>query len=255
MFIDVHCHLDSESYDNIDEVISSSLENNVGKLIFNGYNMKSNLEVLNLIKEYDCVYGAIGFHPNDLDDITDDDYLFLEDNIKNNKIVAIGEIGLDYHYEDTDKENQKKHFIRQLELARKYDMPVIIHSRDSIQDTYDILKRYPVRGVLHCYSGSVEMAREFVKLGMFLSVGGIITFKNAKNIIDVINNIDLAYILLETDSPYLTPEPYRKYKNEPKYIPVIANKIAEIKAISVNEVMDVTTSNARGLFDFWIKSW
>jgi len=250
MFIDVHCHLDSESYDNIDEVISSSLENNVGKLIFNGYNMKSNLEVLNLIKEYDCVYGAIGFHPNDLDDITDDDYLFLEDNIKNNKIVAIGEIGLDYHYEDTDKENQKKHFIRQLELARKYDMPVIIHSRDSIQDTYDILKRYPVRGVLHCYSGSVEMAREFVKLGMFLSVGGIITFKNAKNIIDVINNIDLAYILLETDSPYLTPEPYRKYKNEPKYIPVIANKIAEIKAISVNEVMDVTTSNARGLFDF-----
>ena len=250
MFIDVHCHLDSESYDNIDEVINSSLVNNVGKLIFNGYNMKSNVEVLELINKYDCVYGAIGFHPNDLEGITEDDYLFLEDNIKNDKIVAIGEIGLDYHYEDTNKENQKKHFIRQLELAQRYNIPVIIHSRDSIQDTYDILRKYPVRGVLHCYSGSVEMAREFIKLGMFLSVGGIVTFKNAKNIIDVINNIDLSYILLETDSPYLTPEPFRKYKNEPKYIPVIANKIAEIKNVSVNQVMDITTSNAKGLFDF-----
>lgn len=250
MFIDVHCHLDSDSYDNIDEVINSALENNVGKFIFNGYNMKANKEVLELVNKYDSVYGAIGFHPNDLDGITEENYIFLEDNIKNNKIVAIGEIGLDFHYEDTDKDNQKKHFIRQLELARKYNMPVIIHSRDSIQDTYDILKKYPVRGVMHCYSGSVEMAREFIKLGMFISVGGIITFKNAKNIIEVIKGINLSYVLLETDCPYLTPEPYRKYKNEPKYIPVIANKIAEIRGIDVDEVMDVTTDNASGLFDF-----
>ena len=248
MYIDVHCHLDSDYYDNIDEVIKSAKDNGVDKFIYNGCNIQTNKQVLKLIN--DSVYGAIGFHPTDLNGITDDDYLFLEDNIKNNKIVAIGEIGLDYHYEDTDKENQKKHFIRQLELARKYDMPVIIHSRDSIQDTYNILKEYPVKGVLHCYSGSVEMAREFVKLGMFISVGGIITFKNAKNIIEVIKDIDLSYILLETDSPYLTPEPYRKYKNEPKYIPVIASKIAEIKGIDVCEVRDVTTSNAGGLFDF-----
>ena len=250
MYIDVHCHLDSDYYDNIDEVIKSAKDNGVDKFIYNGCNIQTNKQVLKLINMYDSVYGAIGFHPTDLNGITDDDYLFLEDNIKNNKIVAIGEIGLDYHYEDTDKENQKKHFIRQLELARKYDMPVIIHSRDSIQDTYNILKEYPVKGVLHCYSGSVEMAREFVKLGMFISVGGIITFKNAKNIIEVIKDIDLSYILLETDSPYLTPEPYRKYKNEPKYIPVIASKIAEIKGIDVCEVRDVTTSNAGGLFDF-----
>lgn len=250
MYIDIHCHLDSEYYENVDEVITNAKNNGVNKLIYNGCNLKSNNEVINLIDRYDCVYGAIGFHPNDLDDITEEDYLFLEDNLKNNKIVAIGEIGLDYHYEDTDKEKQKYHFIRQLELAIKYDLPVIIHSRDCILETYNILKKYPVKGVLHCYSGSLEMAKEFIKLGFYISVGGIITFKNAKNIKEVINNIDLSYILLETDSPYLTPEPYRKYKNEPMYIPIIAKKIAELRGISEEEVKSVTTRNAERLFDF-----
>lgn len=250
MYIDIHCHLDSEYYENVDEVITNANNNGVNKLIYNGCNLKSNNEVINLIDRYDCVYGAIGFHPNDLDDITEEDYLFLEDNLKNNKIVAIGEIGLDYHYEDTDKEKQKYHFIRQLELAIKYDLPVIIHSRDCILETYNILKKYPVKGVLHCYSGSLEMAKEFIKLGFYISVGGIITFKNAKNIKEVINNIDLSYILLETDSPYLTPEPYRKYKNEPMYVPIIAKKIAELRGISEEEVKSVTTRNAERLFDF-----
>jgi len=250
MYVDVHCHLDGCYYDNIDNVIINAKNNNVGKLIYNGCDIKTNKEVIDLINKYDFVYGAIGFHPTELDNIKDDDYIFLEDNIKNKKIVAIGEIGLDYHYEDTDKDKQKYHFIKQLELAKKYNLPVIVHSRDSIQDTYNILKEYSVKGILHCYSGSVEMAKEFVKLGFLISVGGIVTFKNAKNIIDVIKNIDLSYLLLETDSPYLTPEPYRKYKNEPKYIPVIASKIAEIKEISIEEVRDVTTSNAKRLFDF-----
>jgi len=250
MYIDIHCHLDKEYYENIDEIITNANNNGVNKLIYNGCNMESIKEVLDLINKHDCVYGAIGFHPNDLKDIKEEDYIFLEDNVVNKKIVAVGEIGLDYHHEDTDKELQKKHFIRQLELAKKYDLPVIIHSRDSIQDTYNILKEYPVRGVLHCYSGSLEMAREFIKLGYYISVGGIITFKNAKNIIEVIKNIDLSYVLLETDSPYLTPEPYRKYKNEPMYIPVIASKIAEIKGIDIEEVEKVTTTNALGLFDF-----
>jgi len=190
-----------------------------------------------------------------LDNISEDDYAFLESNIKNKKIVAVGEIGLDYHYENTNRDLQKYHFIRQLKLALKYDLPVIIHSRDCIQETYNILKEYPVRGVLHCYSGSLEMAKEFIKMGFFISVGGIITFKNAKNIIEVIKNIDLSYIMLETDSPYLTPEPYRKYKNESMYIPLIANKIADIKGVSVELVMDVTTSNAEALFDFLRNSW
>ena len=250
MYIDIHCHLDKCYYDNIDEVILNANDNCVNKLIFNGCNLESNNEVLDLINKYEGVYGAIGFHPTELKNIKEEDYIFLEDNIKNNKIVAIGEIGLDYHYEDTDRELQKKHFIRQLKLAQKYNLPVIVHSRDSIQETYNILKEYSVKGVLHCYSGSLEMAREFIKLGYYISVGGIVTFKNAKNIIEVIKGIDLSYIMLETDSPYLTPEPYRKNKNEPMYVPVIANKIAEIKGVSVDMVRDVTTSNALGLFDF-----
>ena len=250
MYIDIHCHLDNNYYDDIEKIVENAKENNVKKLIYNGCNSKTNKEVIELIEKYQCVYGALGFHPTDLDDITDEDYIFLEDNIKNKKIVAIGEIGLDYHYENTDKEKQKYHFIKQLELAKKYDLPVIIHSRDSIQDTYNIIKEHSVRGVLHCFSGSLEMAREFIKLGFFISVGGIITFKNAKNIIEVIKNIDLSYILLETDCPYLTPEPYRKNRNEPMYIPIIANKIAEIKNVSVEEVRDITTNNAMVLFDF-----
>jgi len=249
MYVDIHCHLDSCYYDNIDEIVLNAKNNGVNKFIYNGCNIESNREVLNLISRYDCVYGAIGFHPNDLENITESDYVFLENNIKNKKIVAIGEIGLDYHYDNTDKELQKIHFKRQLELAKKYDLPVIIHSRDSIQDTYNILKEYSVKGVLHCYSGSLEMAREFIKLGFYISVGGIITFKNAKNIIEVIKNIDLSYVLLETDCPYLTPEPYRKNQNEPMYIPVIAKKISELKGLNIEVIRDTTTSNAMRLFD------
>lgn len=254
MYIDVHCHLDSKYYSDVSKVIDRAKDNNVNIMIYNGCDVKSNNEVIELINKYDCIYGAIGFHPTCLNDITDDDYVKLEENVKNKKIVAIGEIGLDYHYDDTDKVRQKEHFIKQLELANKYNLPVIVHSRDSIQDTYDILKKYPVRGIIHCFSGSLEMAREFVKLGFYISVGGIVTFKNARNIIDVIKNIDLSYILLETDSPYLAPVPYRGEVNEPCYIPIIADKIAYIKGTNVNEVMNCTTENAMGLFDFLPKS-
>ena len=164
--------------------------------------------------------------------------------------MAIGEIGLDYHYPDTNKEKQKYAFRRQLELAEKHNIPVIVHSRDAIQDTFDIMSEYNIKGVIHCFSGSVEMAKEFIKKGFLISVGGIITFKNAKNIIEVIKNIDLSYILLETDSPYLTPEPFRKEQNEPMYIPIIANKIADILNVSVELVSSKTTENAKRLFDF-----
>lgn len=249
MFVDIHCHLDKNYYENIDQVVNDAKNNGVKKLIYNAVDVNTCKEVLNLIDKYDFIYGALGFHPTELSSITEEDYTFLEENIQNKKIVAIGEIGLDYHYDNTDKTQQKDHFIRQLKLALKYDLPVIIHSRDSIKDTYDILKEYPVKGVLHCYSSSTEMAYNFIKLGIYISVGGILTFKNAKNIKEVIKNIDLSYILLETDSPYLTPEPYRKYQNEPKYIPIIANEVAKIKNTSVSEVRDITTLNACRLFD------
>lgn len=250
MFIDVHCHLDSNYYNDIDKVINNAKKNNVNKLIYNGCNKKSNKEVIKLINKYDSVYGAVGYHPTELDDVNEKDYELLESLLSNKKIVAIGEIGLDYHYPDTNKEKQKYAFRRQLELADKHNIPVIVHSRDAIQDTFDIMSEYNIKGVIHCFSGSVEMAKEFIKKGFLISVGGIITFKNAKNIIEVIKNIDLSYILLETDSPYLTPEPFRKEQNEPMYIPIIASKIADILNVSIEEVSSKTTDNAKRLFDF-----
>lgn len=250
MFIDTHCHLYDEYYSDMDMVIQNAVKNNVKRVIVNGCDMKSNKEVLELIKKYDIVYGALGFHPTELDGISDEELKWLDDNLDNSKIVAVGEIGLDYHYDETDREKQQYFFRKQLEIAKKHNLPVIVHSRDSIQDTYNILKDSSVKGVLHCYSGSLEMAREFIKIGYFLGVGGIITFKNAKNIINVINNIGLEYILLETDSPYLAPEPYRGRTNEPAYIPIIASKIAALKGVSISEVERITTGTARGIFDF-----
>lgn len=253
MFIDTHCHVFSEYYDNIDEVVNQCKKNNVNRIIVNGCDINSNKEVLELVNKYDVIYGAIGFHPTELDDFKDEYFEFLENNISNPKIVAIGEIGLDYYYDNTDKNKQKEIFKRQLDIANKYSKPIIVHSRNSIQDTYNILKEYNLFGSIHCFSGSVEMAREFIKIGYKLGIGGIITYKNAKNIREVVKNIDLSYILLETDSPYLTPSPYRGKINSPQYIPLIASTIADIKNISINDVSKVTTANAEEIFDFFSK--
>lgn len=253
MFIDTHCHIFSEYYDDIDKVISECRDNDIDKIIINGCNIKSNIEVMELANKYDIVYAAIGFHPTELDDFKEEYFRFLEENINNSKVVAIGEIGLDYHYDNTDKEKQIMVFRRQLDIADKYNKPIIVHSRDSIQDTYNILKQYKVKGSIHCFSGSVEMAREFIKLGYKLGIGGIITYKNAKTIKEVVRDIDLSYILLETDSPYITPSPYRGESNSPKYIPLIAEAIADIKDVSIVDISRVTTANAEAIFDFFSK--
>ena len=250
MYIDTHCHMIKEYYDDIDKYISNCIDNNVKKIIVNATDKKSCLEVLELIKKYDIVYGALGFHPTELDEVIDSDFDWLDSVINNDKIVAVGEIGLDYHYDNTDKEKQICIFKRQLDIAKKYNKPVIVHTRDSIQDTFDILKYYNVKGVIHCYSGSLEMAKEFTKKGFLIGIGGICSFKNASNIINVIKNVDLEYIVLETDSPYLTPEPYRKLKNESMYIPLISKKISDIKNINEEFVMKATTENAHRIFDF-----
>ncbi len=248
MFIDTHCHIVSEYYDDIDEVIKNAIDNGVLKIIINGYNMQSNREVLELVKKYDIVYGALGIQPEELYDYNDDSLKFIEEHINDEKIIAVGEIGLDYHY-DTDKKLQKELFKRQLEIAYKYNKPVIIHSRDCIQETYNILKESKVKGTMHCYSGSKEMALEFIKIGFLIGIGGVSTFKNAKNIVDVIKYIPLEYIILETDSPYLTPEPYRGKRNEPMYIPIVAKRVADIKGLGIKEIERTTTDNARRLFD------
>ena len=248
--IDTHCHLYSEYYDNLDMLIDKLKDSDIKAVIVNGCDMKSNKEILELTKKYDIVYGALGFHPSELDNVTAEDLNWLEKHINDSKILAVGEIGLDYHYDDTDKEKQKYFFEKQLEIAKKYNKPVIIHTRDSIQDTYNIVKDSKCNGSIHCYSGSLEMAKEFIKVGFCIGIGGIVTFKNAKNIIEVIKNIDEEYILLETDSPYLTPEPYRKYKNDSSYLKIILEKICSIKSKDFMELKEVTTNNAIRIFDF-----
>ncbi len=237
--IDTHCHITSEYYNNINEVINKMKDNII---IVSGTNKDDIKEVIELCK-YKNVYGTIGIYPTEELDLK-----VIEDNINNKKIVGIGEIGLDYHLEH-NKEEQINKFIKQLDLARKYNKTVVIHTRDAIQDTYDILKNYKdLKKVIHCYSGSLEMAREFIKIGCRLGIGGVLTFKNSK-LKDVVKEIDLKYILLETDSPFLTPEPFRGTKNEPYNVIYVAKKIAEIKNISLEEVLNITTNTAKEQFD------
>lgn len=190
---------------------------------------------------------AIGIHPDNID--TDYNKIKdLEKLIKNNKIVGIGEIGLDYYHNKENKEEQIKLFSQQIDLAEKYNLPIIVHTRDSIQDCFNILKSKNSKGIIHCFSGSLEMAKEFIKLGYYLGIGGVITFKNSK-LYKVIEQIDLSYIVLETDSPFLSPEPHRGTKNTPSNIIFVAQKIAEIKQLNIDEVIRITTNNARKIFD------
>lgn len=241
--IDTHCHLSTEDYDNLNDLINEMDKNNI-LAINNGCDLKSNDEVLTF-KEKN-IYLAIGFHPEEVDNIPDDYIEYIERNI--DKIVAIGEIGLDYHYTKENKKKQIEIFENQLKLAEKYNKPVIVHSRDAINDTYEILKKYKVVGSIHAFSGSLEMANKFIDLGFKLGIGGVITFKNC-NLKDVVKKLDLKDIILETDSPYMTPVPFRGKKNSPLYLKYIANFIAEIKGISVEEVSNITSENARMLFD------
>ena len=252
MLVDTHCHIFSEYFEDIDKVIERCNHHGVEMIIVNGTNRHDNEEVLELVKKYDIVYGALGIQPEEVNDYTEDNLKFIEDHIDDDKILAVGEIGLDYHYE-CNKELQKGLFKKQLDIAKRYNKPVIIHSRDCIMETYNILKETNVRGIMHCYSGSVEMAKEFVKIGFFLGIGGVSTFKNASKILDVIKNIPLEYIVLETDAPYLSPEPYRGKRNEPCNVTVILKKICEIKGIDYKVASDITTRNVFRLFDKQLK--
>lgn len=244
--IDTHAHIYKEYYDDIDELINEMKDKNIIHVINASTNYENALEIINQYKKYDgFILPAIGIHP---EEIYNYDLNKIEELIKNNKIYAIGEIGLDYYWVKDNKEEQKELFIKQIKLAQKYNLPVIVHTRDSIQDCFDILKENRVKGVIHCFSGSLEMAKEFIKLGYKLGIGGVLTFKNS-NLYKVIEEIDLKNIVLETDSPYLSPEPYRGKKNNPSNVYYVAKRIAEIKNIEVNEVIDITTKNAKELFD------
>ena len=245
MLVDTHCHLSKEDYENLDEVIN----NMDGLMISSGCDDKTNLEVLDIANKYNKVYGTLGIHPEEVDSITDNSFSIIEKNLLNPKIVAIGEIGLDYYWKNDNKELQKEIFKKQLDLAVKYNKPVVVHSRDSIQDVYDILKTYNLKGTIHCFNSSIEMAREFIKIGFNIGVGGVLTFKNSKKLQEVVKEIDINHLLLETDSPFLSPEPFRGKQNVPSNVYFVASKIAEIKEIKIEEVIEKTTKNALLEFD------
>ncbi len=244
--IDSHAHIISEFYNNIDEIVKTIKVKGIVDVINCGDGINTSKEVIEINKKYDILKPAVGMHPENISDSNKIDE--LEELIKNNKIYAVGEIGLDYYWNKENKDDQKDLFIKQLDLAIKYDLPVIIHTRDSIQDCYDILKDRNNRGVIHCFTGSIEMAKLFIKKGYKLGIGGVLTFKNS-NLYKVIESIDLDDILLETDSPFLSPEPFRGQTNIPSNVYYVASRIAEIKNISVEEVIDITRKNASKLFD------
>lgn len=249
MLIDTHAHLSKKDC-NIDEVILNAKEMGVNYIILGGCDKQSNLENIEISKEYDNVYATIGFHPEVSLEINDNDIFDLEFLIKeNSKVVAIGEIGLDYHYGKENRVFQIELFEKQLSLAERLDIPVVIHTRDAIMETYEILKKYKVKGVIHCFSGSYEMANKFISLGYKLGIGGVLTFKNS-SLKEVIKNISLNDIVFETDSPYLSP--IRGFVNEPKNIRLIADYLSEVKNVSLEEVENVTTKNVCDIFDLKI---
>ena len=250
MLIDTHCHLEKKDYKDLEKVIDDIFNTDISKIIISGYDVISNNEALDLADKYDNVYVSIGYHPSSVDEITEKEYELLEKQLSHKKVVAIGEIGLDYYWVKDNKEKQILMFKRQLDLADKYGKTIIVHNREATSDIYDILKSKKIKGILHCYNDSLVMAYKFIDIGLFLGIGGIATFKQNSQIKEVIKDIPLEYIMLETDSPYLTPEPFRGKQNNPKYISYIAKEIAKIKGVTYDEVAHQTTSNAKGLFDF-----
>jgi TatD DNase family protein len=206
------------------------------------------MESINIANEYDNIFLEIGFHPSEANITTDEDIDWLDKLIdENEKVVAVGEIGLDYHWDKDNKDKQKKLFRKMIDLSRKHNLPVVIHSRDAFQDTFDILKEEKVTGDIHCFSGNLDNALMYIKLGFVLGIGGILTFKNT-NLKETIKNIDLKSIILETDSPYLSPEPFRGKQNEPKNVYYVADEIARIKGIKIEEVSKITEDNIKRVF-------
>lgn len=244
MFCDTHCHILSEYYDSIDEVMADSLQNGVNRVINAGYNYESSKEVMELVNKYPNMYGVVGLHPENIDE--EFSYAIFDNLDK--KIVGIGEIGLDYHYTKENKEKQIEVFERQLSIAEKLNLPVVIHSRDASFDTLEVLKRHHNFGVIHSFSGSLEMAREYIKLGYVLGINGVVTFKNC-NLLDTLKNIDINSIILETDSPYLTPVPFRGTQNSPGKMINTAKFVCDIYGISLEKLAEITNQNIKRVFD------
>ena len=252
MLFDTHVHLNDKKYEeDLVDVINRAQHDGVSKMLVVGYDARTNRVAIELAEKYDFIYVAVGWHPVDAIYLTDELFAELEEQVKHPRVVAIGECGLDYHWDTSPHDVQKEVFIRQIKLAQSIKKPLIIHTRESIADTLEILKEQDAKvvgGVMHCYSGSVETAYEFIKLNFKISLAGPVTFTNGRKPQSVAKDIPLEELLIETDAPYLTPHPHRGKRNEPAYVSLVAKKIAEIKELSYEEVCEQTMQNACELF-------
>lgn len=252
MIFETHAHYDDDAFDkDRDELLNSMKQNGIEYIVNIGSGIEESLATVELTKKYSFIYGSVGIHPSELVGLTDEKFKIIEDAVKLDKIVAVGETGLDYHYKDLDKAAQKKWFIRQIELARNVSLPMIIHSRDASKNTLDIMKAEKaeeIGGVVHCYSYSKETVKEYLNMGFYIGIGGVITFKNAKTLKEVVEYMPLDRILLETDAPYLAPDPYRGKRNNSIYLPFVIKEIANIKKVSEKEVEDTTYNNAKTMY-------
>ena len=256
---DSHAHYNDEKFDNDrKEIIEQTLKNGVSNFIVAGYNIESSKKALDIVKEYEGLYSIVGISPNDIENIKEDkdintNILEIDKIIKtdeNRKIVAVGEIGLDYYWNKENKELQKIIFKKQIELANKYNLPIVIHTRDAINDTLEIIKNNEVknRGIFHCCPLNRELVKEALKLGYYISLSGVVTFKNAKNANEIIEMIPEKRILIETDSPYLAPEPVRGTRNNCMNVKYVAEKIGKIKNKTLEEIADITNKNTKTIF-------
>ena len=252
MLVDSHAHIDDERFDaDRDEVVARALAAGVSLILNVGADMGSSARSVALAEKYSGIYAAVGMHPHDAKDMRETDYTQLEQWTKHPRVVAIGEIGLDYHYDLSPRPVQKEVFLRQLDLARKTGKPFIIHEREAHADSLEIIRSAArgLKGVFHCFSGSVETAREYLKMGFYISVAGPVTFSKSGKTKEVAKFVPLDRLLVETDSPYLTPQPHRGHRNEPAYVRLVAEEIASLRNLPLEEVAAATTANVRRLFD------
>ena len=249
---DTHAHYDDEAFDaDREELIGSLRENGIGAVVNVGASMASCKTTLNLAKQYPFFYGALGVHPNETAELTEADMDWIKEKAGEKKIVAIGEIGLDYYWDEPDRKIQKKWFVRQLALAKETGLPVIIHSRDAAKDTLDMMKAEQnglTGGVIHCFSYEVEMAREYLDMGYFLGIGGVLTFKNSRKLKEVAEYAPLSSLVLETDCPYLAPVPNRGKRNSSLNLPYVVEELAAIKKMAPKDIIKATTENAKHLY-------
>ena len=252
MIFETHAHYDDDAYkSDRDRIIKLLKEEGIAPIVNVGASLTSTEDTVKLAHEYDHVFAAVGVHPSDCEDLTEDNIRWLKGLCSDPKVVAIGEIGLDYHYDEPDKEVQKKWFERQLRLAKEVSLPIIVHSRDAAADTLEILSREEfkgIRGIIHCFSYSQELAREYVKMGYHIGIGGVVTFKNGRKLQEIAGSIPLENIVVETDCPYLAPEPYRGRRNSSAYLTYIIERIASLRNAEYEEIERATYENAAALF-------